>query len=74
MKIYIKNANLISMDETREKIEEDVDIVIEDDIIKEIGRNLSVEENCKVIRIHLYKCTRYARNDKYTCACSNEYF
>jgi len=37
------------MDETREKIEEDVDIVIEDDIIKEIGRNLSVEENCKVI-------------------------
>ncbi len=49
MKIYIKNANLISMDETREKIEEDVDIVIEDDIIKEIGKNFKVEENCKVI-------------------------
>ncbi len=49
MKIYIKNANMISMDETRPKIEENMDIVIEDDKIETIGKNINIEENSKVI-------------------------
>lgn len=49
MKIYIKNANIISMDETRPKIEENMDILIEDGKIQTIGKNIETEENSKVI-------------------------
>lgn len=49
MKIYIKNANMISMDETRPKIEENMDILIEDGKIQTIGKNIETEENSKVI-------------------------
>lgn len=38
--MLIKNCNLISMAEGREKYEPDVDILIEDGKIKEIGKNL----------------------------------
>lgn len=49
MKTYIKHATLISMSEKREKIEEDIDIAIEDNIITAIGKNLIPENNAKVI-------------------------
>ena len=44
MKILIQNATLISMSEEREKIEENIDILIENNKIAKIGRNL-VENN-----------------------------
>lgn len=40
-KILIKNVNLISMDEKRNKIENGVDILIENDKIKEVGKNIN---------------------------------
>ncbi|MCI9016594.1 MAG: amidohydrolase [Clostridia bacterium] len=40
MKILIKNATLISMDENREKIEKNIDILIEKSIISKIGKNI----------------------------------
>ncbi|NLC87989.1 MAG: amidohydrolase [Clostridiaceae bacterium] len=49
MKIYIKNATIISMSKNREKIEEDIDIEIENNKIKTIGKNIKVEENSKII-------------------------
>ena len=49
MKILIKNACLISMSEKREKIEEDIDIKIEDNKIVQIGKELSDTEMDKVI-------------------------
>lgn len=48
MKILIKNANLISMDSKREKIEEGIDILIENTIIKKID-NCIKEDVDKVI-------------------------
>ena len=39
-KILIKNANLISMDEKKEKILYGIDILIENDLIKRIGMNI----------------------------------
>ena len=49
MKILIKNGNLISVSDKREKYEEDVDILIVDDKIKKIDKNI-IEDNCdKVI-------------------------
>lgn len=47
--LLIKNCTLISMDEKREKIEEKMDILIKDNKISRIGKNLQVEENVKVI-------------------------
>ena len=41
MKILLKNCNLISMEEKREKYEENIDILIENDIIKQIGKNIN---------------------------------
>lgn len=49
MKILIKNANLISMSEKREQYEENVDILINNDTIEKIGRNIADEDNIKVI-------------------------
>lgn len=49
MQILIKNANLISMDESREKCEENIDILINNDIIEKIGKNILPETNVKVI-------------------------
>jgi len=49
MKILIKNATLISMSEKREKIEENIDIKIEDNKITEIGKNLFVDKEDKII-------------------------
>lgn len=40
MRILIKNANLISMSEKRDKFEEDIDLYIESGKIKKIGKNL----------------------------------
>ena len=48
MKILIKNANLISMDNKRPQIEEKIDILIEDNKIAKIDKNIS-EEAAKVI-------------------------
>lgn len=48
MKILIKNANLISMDNKRPQIEEEIDILIEDNKIAKIDKNIS-EEAAKVI-------------------------
>ncbi|MBP3255344.1 MAG: amidohydrolase [Clostridia bacterium] len=49
MKILIKNATLVSMSEEREKIENNIDILIDDNIISKIGNNLSNENIEKVI-------------------------
>lgn len=49
MKIIIKNATLISMSKKREKIEENIDIKIEDNKIIEIGKNLIAEGVDKII-------------------------
>ena len=48
MRILIKNANVISMDEKRPKWEKDTDILIEDTRIKKMGRGISENAN-KVI-------------------------
>lgn len=49
MKILIKNCNLISMSESREKYEECIDILIDNDKIEKIEKNITVEECEKVI-------------------------
>lgn len=49
MKILIKNANIISMSEKREKFEKNIDILICDNIIKKIGKNIQTDENTKTI-------------------------
>lgn len=47
MKILIKNINLISMSEERKKYEENIDVLIEDKIIKKIDKNI----DCAVDKI-----------------------
>lgn len=49
MKILIKNANMISMSEKREKIENNIDILINDNTILEIGQNLNENGIDKII-------------------------
>lgn len=49
MKILIKNANLISMSEEKEKYEENIDILINNDSIEQIGKNLKLNEEVKII-------------------------
>lgn len=49
MKILIKNCNLISMSETREKYEEDIDILINNNKIEEIKKNIIMKNYDKVI-------------------------
>lgn len=49
MKILIKNATLLSMNEKREKIEKNIDILIEEDKISKVGRNLKEDETIKII-------------------------
>lgn len=49
MKILIKNANLISMSESREKYEQNVDILISDDKIEKIDKNIGIQGDVKVI-------------------------
>lgn len=49
MKLLIKNANLISMDEKRERYEENIDILINNNTIEEIGKNIIEEKETKVI-------------------------
>ncbi len=48
MKILVKNCNLISVSEKREKYEKNIDILIEDKKIKRIGKNIS-KENCNKV-------------------------
>lgn len=48
MKILIKHATLVSMDENREKIEENMDILIQQDRIEKIGKNIT-EKDCKIL-------------------------
>jgi len=49
MNILIKNANLISMSNKRNKYEENIDILIKDEKIFKIGNNLQTNEKAKVI-------------------------
>jgi len=49
MHILIKNCNLISMDEKREKIEYNIDILITENKIKKIGKKITPTENTKII-------------------------
>ena len=49
MKILIKNCNLISMDNSRPKIENNIDILIEENKIRKIEKNINLEENYKTI-------------------------
>ena len=51
MKILIKNANIISMDNKREKIENNIDILIEENKIVKIGNNLIHEHNNNELKI-----------------------
>lgn len=48
MKILIKHCNLISVEPEREKYEENIDILIEDDIIKKVEKDIN-EEAEKII-------------------------
>lgn len=48
MRILIKHCNLISVEPEREKIEKDIDILIENNLIKKIGKNIN-EEADKII-------------------------
>ena len=47
--ILIKNCTLISMDEKREKLENNMDILIAENKISKIGKNLEAAEGTKVI-------------------------
>lgn len=49
MKTLIKNCNLISMDEKRDKIEYSIDILINNEKIKKIEKNINAEKNYKII-------------------------
>ena len=49
MKILIKNCNLISMSKKREKIEYGIDILINEDKIEKIDKNIDEEKDCKII-------------------------
>lgn len=49
MEILIKNCNLISMDETRPKIEYGIDILLNDRKIQKIDKNIVENPNYKVI-------------------------
>ena len=49
MKICIRNGTLISMNENREKVEHNIDILIEENKIVCIGKNLVAENNVKCI-------------------------
>ena len=49
MKTLIRNCNLISMDEHRNKIEYGIDILINNDIFEEIDKNITIESDYKVI-------------------------
>ncbi len=49
MTILIKNANLISMDSSREKYEENIDILINDNIIEKIEKNIISANDAKII-------------------------
>lgn len=50
MKILLKNCKLISMQESREKIEDDVDILIENSYIKNIQKNIK-DNDAKMINL-----------------------
>ena len=47
--ILIKNTTLISMDETRDIVEENIDVLIDNDIISKIDKNIKVDSNTKII-------------------------
>lgn len=49
MRKCIKNCILISMDEKKEKIQENMDILIEGNKIKQIGKNLAIDKETKCI-------------------------
>lgn len=50
MKILIKNCNLISMSEQREKYEENIDVLIDNSKIVKIGKNIAVNsDDLKII-------------------------
>lgn len=49
MKMYIKNATLISMSDNREKIEKNMNIEIIDNRITRIGKNIEFESNSTLI-------------------------
>ena len=49
MKTLIKNCNLISMDEKRKKIEYSVDILIDDNKIEKIEKNIIGKNDYKII-------------------------
>ena len=49
MKVLIKNANLISMSETREQLEKNIDILINDDNIEKIGKDIEFTGDMKLI-------------------------
>lgn len=49
MRILIKNATLISMEKSRDKIEKNIDILIENEIISKIEKNIKIESNIKII-------------------------
>lgn len=49
MSICIKNATLISMDNAREKIERNIDILIKGQKIEKVGKNIKIDNNVSII-------------------------
>ena len=49
MKVLIRNCNLISVSEKRDRYEENIDILIEDNHISKIGKNIKFDKETKVI-------------------------
>ncbi len=56
MNILIKNCNLISMAENREKYEPNIDIYIKDKKITKIGKNINPENDTKIINAENKVC------------------
>lgn len=49
MKILIKNCNLVSMAEERKKYEENIDILINNEIIEKVDKNIDIKDYDKLI-------------------------
>ena len=54
MKICIKNGNIISMDESKDYILYNTDVLIDGNKIIKIDKNINVDENTQIINAHAH--------------------